>query len=206
MAILLSLYYVFIWSPYKSNGNYTRTFINSEILLIEKTNYYDVDLASLEHPHVIGQQPNAIHLIKTPTKVINLNQTESKIVLPLAVDESIERFGSTNGGSSGTIINNSEESDASTGSINSNNIGITSLNGVSANRQSYETLHLVQTRTSLPIALALKKKPIDESNRFRNSIDSDQTDYSGENNYQSKLINLLRQSKDRYKKVKLTKN
>lgn len=81
VAILLSLYYLFIWNPYtRPTGNLTRTFINSEILFIEKTNYFDVDVSG--HPHVIGSAPNSPHL----THNVKVNLTEAKVMVPVAVE------------------------------------------------------------------------------------------------------------------------
>jgi hypothetical protein len=81
VAILLSLYYLFIWNPYtRPTGNLTRTFINSEILFIEKTNYFDVDVSG--HPQVIGSAPDSPHL----THNVKVNLTEAKVVVPVAAE------------------------------------------------------------------------------------------------------------------------
>lgn len=206
VAILLSLYYMFIWNPYK-NGNFTtRTFINSEILFIEKTNYFDVDLTS--HPHgVIGSSPESIHL--APVKAY-LNQTESKIskLIPLAAEEpvSVEQFGlsSINGrilnGATINSLGNSEEGldggTANGGKWISVASGVRSSGGGGAGRP--------MTVLALKRSVANDKSlsSASTSSSFRNSMmDSDQTDYSSENsnNYKPKFINLLQQSSTKVK-------
>ena len=181
-----------MWNPYKSGNFTTRTFINSEILLIEKTNYFDVDLTS--HPHgVIGASPESIHL--APVRA-NLNQTESKISkLPLLAAEepiSIEQFGlsSINGRSQNgaTIVNSLGNSEELDGAIN----GAGSIGG--------------RPKGGWPMtALALKRSVVNDksvssastSSSFRNSMmDSDQTDSgeNGNNNYKPKFVNLLQQT------------
>ena len=203
VAILLSFYYLFLWNPYNpKNGNFstTRTFINSEILFIEKTNYFDVDLTS--HPHgVIGSSPESIHL--APVRV-KLNQTESKISkLPLLAAEepaSVEQFGLTSinrGSLNGATLNSlgtSEELDGAT--IN----GGSSINVVAGRPTGGRAM----------TALALKRSVADKSSgstssatsALRNSmVDSDPVDYSGENSnaYKPKFVNLLQQSANKVK-------
>ena len=175
-------------NPYR-NGNFTtRTFINSEILFIEKTNYFDVDLSS--HPHgVIGSSPESIHL--APVKV-NLNQTESKISkLPLAAEDpiSVEQFGFTsiNGRSSLNVatinsLGNSEELDGAAAAINGRPNGGRTMTALALKRSVANDRSLSSSAST--------------SSSFRNSMmDSDPTDYSGENsNYKPKFVNLLQQS------------
>ena len=155
----MSLYYLFIWNPYtKSNGNYTtRTFINSEILFIERTNYFDVDLR-YNPSHVLGSSPNF---------KVNLNRSESKIVLPLSAEPadqpiSIERFNwNANPGpvqlasASSHSLGNSEEKD---GDRSSNSGGGGGSAAATNGRDAY------------PLALKRSTPSVDPS------------DYSGESN------------------------
>lgn len=200
---------MFLWNPYNNkNGNFTttRTFINSEILFIEKTNYFDVDLTS--HPHgVIGSSPESIHL--APVRV-KLNQTESKISkLPLLAAEepaSIEQFGLTSinrGSLNGATLNSlgtSEELDGGTAINGGGGSSINTVAGRSTGGRSMTALALKRSVADKSVA-AMRSSALRSSMDSR--VDSEAVDYSGENgnnNYKPKqFVNLLQQSANKVK-------
>lgn len=156
-----------------------------------------MDLTS--HPHgVIGSSPESIHL--APVKAY-LNQSESKISkLPLlAAEDSVEQFGLSSinrpimNGPAINSLGNSEEGLDAGGGAKWISVGVRSSGGGGAGR---------------PMTVLALKRSVDKSlssastsSSFRNSMmDSDQTDYSGENsNYKPKFINLLQQSATKVK-------